>query len=243
MCQAYPKTPKNELKCKERTHGIGNRMQKYGSEIMSTDVVTEAISVYEYRVKPLYDIVSRVIDLLLSFISLVIALPIVLIAAIAIKFEDGGPVFYSQDRLGKDGRIFTIFKMRSMKIDAEANGIQWAETEDNRITKVGKFLRKTRIDEIPQLYNILIGHMKIIGPRPERPELAEEICVDLPQFANRLAVKPGLAGLAQVSGGYDLTPAEKLALDIEYIEQRGFLLDMKIILKTVGVVISGKGAR
>ena len=211
----------------------------------TTDVVTRANSAYEYRAKakPIYDVVSRMIDLVLSFVSLVIALPIALTAAIAIKFEDGGPVLYSQTRLGKDGETFTIYKMRSMRIDAEANGAQWTEAEDDRVTKVGRFIRKTRIDEIPQLYNILVGDMKIVGPRPERPELAEEFSVDLPEFSNRLAVKPGLAGLAQVSGGYNLTPAEKLVLDIEYIEQRGLLLDLKIILKTVWVVLSGDGAR
>ena len=212
---------------------------------MSVDAVTRANSFYELKVKnkPVYNAISRLFDILLSLVSLVIALPILLIAAIAIKLEDGGPVLYSQTRLGKDSKTFTIYKMRSMRIDAEANGAQWAQAEDDRITKVGKVIRKTRIDEIPQLYNILAGHMKIIGPRPERPELAEEFYIDLPEFVNRLAVKPGLTGLAQISGGYDLTPAEKLVLDVEYIENRGFLLDLKIILKTIGVVFSGDGAR
>jgi len=193
--------------------------------------------------KPVYDVISRLFDILSSFVSLVVALPIVLIAAIAIKIEDSGPVFYSQSRLGKDGKEFTIYKMRSMRVDAEANGAQWAEAEDDRITRVGRFIRKTRIDEIPQLYNILMGHMKVIGPRPERPEFAEEFCVYLPEFANRLAVKPGLTGLAQVSGGYDLMPAEKLALDLEYITYRGLRMDLKILLKTIWVVFSGNGAR
>ena len=212
---------------------------------MSTDVIVKEASVHELKLKnrPIYDIVSRLFDIILSFVSLVIALPIMLIAAIAIKLEDGGPVLYSQTRLGKNSQTFTIYKMRSMRIDAEANGAQWAQAQDDRITKVGKFIRKARIDEIPQLYNILIGHMKIIGPRPERPELAEAFYVDLPEFASRLAVKPGLTGLAQVSGGYDLTPAQKLVFDVAYIKHRGFWLDLKIIVKTVGIIFSGEGAR
>ena len=212
---------------------------------MSVNMATKTSPNYALKVKekPIYDVISRFFDILLSSVSLVFALPIILIVAIIIKLEDGGPIFYSQTRLGKDGKTFTIYKMRSMKIDSEVNGAQWAQAEDDRITKVGKFIRQARIDELPQLFNILLGHMKIIGPRPERPELAEEFYVDLPDFANRLAVKPGLTGLAQVKGGYDLTPAEKLVLDVEYIENRGFLLDLKIILQTVAVVFSGEGAR
>lgn len=212
---------------------------------MSVSVANKHTSAYELKIKnkPVYDVISRIFDVLLSVVSLIIGLPLMLIAAIMIKLEDGGPVFYTQTRLGKDSKTFVIYKMRSMRIDAEAHGAQWAQTDDDRITKVGKFIRKTRIDEIPQLYNIFMGHMKLIGPRPERPELAEEFYVELPEFANRLAVKPGLTGLAQVSGGYDLTPAEKLLLDVEYIEHRGLLLDVKIILKTVVTVFTGDGAR
>ena len=230
--------------------GVENRVEENNfiwSGIMSADGEIRMSLGYdldlEVKAKPVYDVVSRLFDILSSFFSLAIALPIALIAAIAIRVEDGGPVFYSQSRLGKDGKVFTIYKMRSMKVNAEANGAQWAVAEDERITKVGRFIRKTRIDEIPQLYNILLGHMKIIGPRPERPEFAEEFCADLPEFANRVAVGPGLTGLAQVSGGYDLTPAEKLALDLEYIENRGLWLDLKILLKTIWVVFSGNGAR
>ena len=202
-------------------------------------------SAYELRLKnkPVYEILSRFFDIVMSFLVLFVGLPFVLIAAVAIKIEDGGPVFYSQTRLGKNSRTFTIYKIRSMRIDAEANGAVWAMHEDHRITKVGKVIRKTRIDELPQLFNIFNGDMKIIGPRPERPELAEEFYLDLPEFVNRLAVKPGLTGLAQISGGYDLTPAEKLILDVEYIEKRGFVLDLKITLKTIAVVFTGEGAR
>lgn len=223
-------------KCENNLFGCGN---------MSADLMVGVDSVDRFKVKhkPVYSVISRLFDILSSLVSLVIGLPIVLVAAIAIKIEDGGPVLYSQVRLGKSGRVFTIYKMRSMRVDAEVNGARWAEIEDERITKVGKFIRKMRIDEIPQLYNVLVGHMKIIGPRPERPELAEEFYEKLPEFANRLVVKPGLTGWAQVSGGYDLSPVEKLVLDIEYIENRGFWLDLKILMKTIWVVFSGNGAR
>ena len=213
---------------------------------MSTNIAKGTNSAYELRVKrkPVYDVVSRLFDILLSFISLIIALPIVLIVAIAIKLEDGGPVLYSQIRMGKNGKKFTVYKMRSMRVDgAENRSLSETAINDSRITKVGKFIRVMRIDEIPQLINILVGQMKLIGPRPLVPEQIEEYSKELPEFINRLAVKPGLTGLAQVSGGNDLLPDEKLTLDVEYIEKRGFSLDLKIILKTVGVVLSGDGAR
>jgi len=205
----------------------------------------EENSEYEVKVKhkPVYDFISRVIDIYLSFLTLVLCSPILLLVAIAIKIEDRGPIFYTQKRLGKDGKIFTIYKMRSMRVDAEKSGAQWAQSDDDRITRVGKVIRKTRIDEIPQLLNIYTGDMKIIGPRPERPELAEEFYEELPEFANRLVIDPGLTGLAQVKGGYDLTPAEKLVLDMEYVEKRGLWLDLKIVFKTVGVLFKGDGAR
>ena len=197
----------------------------------------------EIENKPCYDFFITCTDKLMSLIGVVIALPILLIIALAIKMEDGGPVFYKQERLGKDGKVFWIYKLRSMRIDAEKNGAQWADKDDDRITTVGNFIRKTRLDEIPQLFNILVGDMKLIGPRPERPELANEFYEEIPEFVNRLAIKPGLTGWAQVNGGYDITPKEKVDLDVIYIEKRGLLLDLKIIFKTVAIVFSGDGAR
>lgn len=200
---------------------------------------------YSIKIKGkfIYELISGLIDKMMSLIALIIALPLILLIVLAIKLEDGGSILYSQTRLGKNGRLFKIYKFRSMQIDAEKNGAQWAQAKDNRTTKTGKFIRKTRLDEIPQLYNILIGDMKLIGPRPERPELAEKFYKALPEFVNRLAVKPGLTGWAQVNGGYDITPTEKLVFDIEYIENRGLFLDLKIILKTIKVVLTGDGAR
>jgi len=193
--------------------------------------------------KPVYEFISRFFDIFLTLISLVIALPIFLIAAIAIKLEDGGAVLYKQVRTGKNGQVFVIYKMRSMCVMGKETEFSETCVNDPRITKVGKFIRRTRIDEIPQLYNIFVGNMKIIGPRPLVPEQIDEILEYLPEFVNRLAVKPGLTGLAQVSGGNDLTPEEKLFLDVEYIENRGLIMDLKIVFKTVMTLFSGDGAR
>ncbi|HEK8946841.1 TPA: sugar transferase [Clostridioides difficile] len=191
----------------------------------------------------LFDLYQRIMDLVLSIIGLVIGLPLIAIFGIFIKIEDKGPITYKQERLGKCGRRFYIYKLRSMRTDAEKFGAQWAEKDDPRITKVGKFIRKTRIDEIPQLFNILKGDMGLIGPRPERPNFTVQFNEEIPGFINRLAIKPGLTGWAQVNGGYEITPEEKLKEDIYYIKNRSILLDFKILFKTVKVVLTGDGAR
>ena len=191
----------------------------------------------------IFDFYQRVLNIILSLIGLAIGIPLVIIFGIRIKIEDNGPITYKQERLGKGGKRFYIYKLRSMRTDAEKFGAQWAEKDDLRITKVGRFIRKTRIDEIPQLFNILKGDMSLIGPRPERPQFTEQFNREIPGFINRLAVKPGLTGWAQVNGGYDMTPAEKLVEDIYYIKNRSVLLDFKIIFKTVAVVLTGDGAR
>lgn len=191
----------------------------------------------------IFDFYQRVLNILLSIIGLAIGIPLIIIFGIWIKIEDNGPITYKQERLGKGGKRFYIYKLRSMRTDAEKFGAQWAEKDDPRITKVGRFIRKTRIDEIPQLFNILKGDMSLIGPRPERPQFTEQFNREIPGFINRLAVKPGLTGWAQVNGGYDMTPAEKLVEDIYYIKNRSVLLDFKIIFKTVAVVLTGDGAR
>ncbi|WP_095902654.1 sugar transferase [Clostridioides difficile] len=191
----------------------------------------------------LFDLYQRIMDLVLSIIGLVIGLPLIAIFGILIKIEDKGPITYKQERLGKCGRRFYIYKLRSMRTDAEKFGAQWAEKDDPRITKVGKFIRKTRIDEIPQLFNILKGDMGLIGPRPERPNFTVQFNEEIPGFINRLAIKPGLTGWAHVNGGYEITPEEKLKEDIYYIKNRSILLDFKILFKTVKVVLTGDGAR
>ena len=160
-----------------------------------------------------YDILKNCFEFILSFVLLIITLPICLIVCIAIYLELGVNPIYTQKRVGLNGRVFKIYKLRSMYIDAEKDGPRWASENDERVTKVGRIIRKTRIDELPQLVNILKGDMSIIGPRPERPELIKEFIKYLPDFNDRLLVKPGITGWAQVNGGYTLTPKEKLEFD------------------------------
>lgn len=190
-----------------------------------------------------FEFTKRVIDLIVSFIIAIISSPFMIIAAFFIKLEDGGPILYKQERVGLNEKKFFIYKLRSMRIDAEKYGAQWADKNDSRVTKIGKIIRLTRLDEIPQLYNVFKGDMSIIGPRPERPIFTEQFENEIPGFKNRLLVKPGLTGWAQVTGGYDMTPEEKFHADMYYIENRNLKLEFKILLKTVLVVLTGEGAR
>lgn len=193
--------------------------------------------------KRLYSIIKRMSDVILSIIGLIISLPILLIFSILIKLETPGPAFFIQERVGLNGRYFNLYKLRSMGVDAEKNGAQWATKNDPRVTKIGSFIRKTRIDEIPQLINVIKGDMSLIGPRPERPIFTAKFSEENPSFVDRLKVLPGVTGWAQVNGGYDVTPEEKLKLDLHYIENHNFLMDIKILLKTVAIVFTGNGAR
>ena len=182
-------------------------------------------------------IIKRAFDILLSALGCIVTSPIMLITALCIKLYDGGPVFYTQDRLTRDGKVFKVYKFRSMKTDAEKDGVaRLAGEHDDRITPVGRVIRKVRIDELPQLLNILKGDMSIVGPRPERPELAAENEKIMPEFRYRLKVKAGLTGYAQVLGKYNTTPYDKLRLDLMYIEQYSLLLDIKLILMTIKIL-------
>ncbi len=190
-----------------------------------------------------YLYLKRSYDIILATVGLIIAVPIVLLFTILIVMETPGSPFYVQERSGKNGKRFKMVKLRSMTIDAEKEGAKWAEVNDPRITHVGAFIRKTRIDELPQLVNILKGDMSIVGPRPERPFFTAKFNKEIKGFENRLLVKPGLTGLAQVSGGYDMSPSEKLKYDLAYIQNLTFSLEVKIILKTFKVILTGEGAR
>ncbi|MED5100984.1 exopolysaccharide biosynthesis polyprenyl glycosylphosphotransferase [Niallia circulans] len=190
-----------------------------------------------------YQVFKRMMDLFIASIGIVITLPLILLFAILIRIDSPGSPFYVQQRVGKNGECFRLIKLRSMRMDAEKDGEKWAEINDPRITKIGAFIRKTRIDELPQLFSVLKGDMSIIGPRPERPSFTEQFSKEIDGFSNRLLVKPGLTGLAQVNGGYDITPREKLTYDLQYINNVTFSLEMKILVKTIKVVLTGEGAR
>lgn len=191
----------------------------------------------------IYELCKRGFDILFCLTVLLFVTPIIIIFCIAIMIESPGSCIYTQKRVGKNMRCFTVYKLRSMYKNSEKQGAVWAEKEDDRVTKVGKIMRRNRIDEIPQLINILKNDMSLIGPRPERPEFVQKFIKEIPRYKERFKVKSGLTGLAQVEGGYELTPREKLIKDIYYIENKSFWLDFLIIIKTVVVVLTGKGAR
>ncbi len=190
-----------------------------------------------------YLFIKRFFDIFCSFIGICITIIPMLIIAIIVKIDSKGPAIYKQERSGLRGKSFNMYKFRSMRADAEKDGARWAEKEDDRITRVGKILRKFRIDELPQLFNVLFGHMTLVGPRPERPCFYEEFATYIDGFEQRLLVKPGVTGWAQVRGGYELLPEEKIIYDIEYMENRSVLMDIKCLFLTVMVVIKGDGSR
>lgn len=180
---------------------------------------------------------KRCMDVIISSLLFIAASPLMLLTALAVKLYDGGAVIYKQKRLTIDGREFYIFKFRSMRMDAEKDGIaRLASENDDRITPIGKIIRMTRLDELPQLLNVLKGDMSLVGPRPERPEIAREYETVLPQFKSRLKVKAGLTGYAQIYGKYNTTPYDKLKLDLTYIQNYSFVLDLKLILLTAKIL-------
>lgn len=182
----------------------------------------------------------------MGFLLLLLTWPIMLVTAILIKLDEGmkAPIFYFQERVGVDGESFNIVKFRSMRIDAEKNGAQMASENDDRTTKIGKFIRKYRVDELPQIYNVIRGDMGFVGPRPERPEFVQQLIKNIPYYNERHNVKPGLTGWAQLKYPYGATQEdslEKLKYDLYYIKHRSFLLDMLILIRTVEIVLFGKG--
>lgn len=192
-------------------------------------------------------LVKRVLDMAFASILFALSAPLMLLAAIVIKLESRGPVIFSQVRVGENGREFNIYKFRSMRQDAEArSGPVWAGAQDNRVTKVGRFIRKTRIDELPQLVNVLKGDMSFIGPRPERPFFVNKLKDEIPYYSMRTVVKPGLTGWAQIKYPYGATvedAVQKLQYDIYYIKNMSPLMDIMIFFSTIKVVLTGKGAR
>lgn len=195
--------------------------------------------------KSFYEKIKKIYDILFALILFSLALPFIPFIAIAIKLNSSGPVFFTQTRTGKAGKQFRVIKFRTMIADAEKSGPQWAAQNDSRITKLGKFLRKTRIDEIPQLINVIKGEMSLVGPRPERPEFFNQLAAEIPFYNERLLIKPGLTGWAQVVGpaygGSKDETLEKLQYDLYYIKNRSIGLDISILLKTIRIVLSRKG--
>ena len=216
--------------------------QESAEREQSSVAVTQK-KVYKANEKWSYLFIKRFFDILLSFgVGVVLLLPMAIVALV-IKLDSPGPALYKQERLSKNGKPFQIYKFRSMYVDAEKNGPQWAKWADPRCTKVGKVIRRWHIDELPQLINVLKGEMRIVGPRPEREYFYQEFEKDIPEYRVRLLVDQGLTCIGQVNGCYDLTPQERLAYDIEYIEKQSVWTDLKCILKTFSVIVNHRGAR
>ncbi|MBZ0200098.1 MAG: sugar transferase [Ignavibacteriaceae bacterium] len=216
--------------------GQARTMQLYGIPLI--DIMPELMPEWEKKLK-------RLMDILVSTIILILSFPLWFFTAIAIKSESKGPVFFSQERCGQNGSLFKMLKFRSMRHDAEKlTGPVWSQKDDPRITKVGKFIRKVRIDEIPQMINVLKGEMSLVGPRPERPFFVEKLAGEIPYYKRRLKVRPGVTGWAQVKHKYDETIEDvkiKLRYDLFYIENMSLRMDFKIIFRTIFVVLFGKG--
>ena len=190
--------------------------------------------------------VKRIFDIVCASILILLALPVMLVTAFLIVIESSGPVLYFQERVGLNGRLFNVVKFRSMRTDAEKDGQpRWASTTDDRVTRVGRVIRKIRVDELPQLFSVLSGAMSLVGPRPERPYFVDKLTQVIPYFAVRQSVKPGVTGWAQVRYHYGATvedATEKLQYDLYYVKNHSLFLDVMVLFETVGVVLMGKGA-
>lgn len=193
--------------------------------------------------KPVYQAVKRLFDVVVSALALLIlGIPMLLLMPV-IRADSPGPAIFRQERLGKGGKPFVIYKYRTMQMDAERDGPQWARAHDVRCTKLGRLLRRGHIDELPQLVNVLRGEMSLVGPRPERACFYQEFGRYIRGFSQRLQVTPGITGWAQINGGYELLPEEKILFDMEYIRHRSVMFDIRCLLGTVRVVFRHDGAR
>ena len=227
-----------------------NKGQEQGTENVAVILPYESDREYyiedlgEVKDKPLYAFVKRAFDILFAAVCLLLLAVPMLVIALIVKLSSPGKALYYQERLGRNGKRVYIIKFRTMREDAEADGVRWSEGDDDpRITPVGRVLRKTHLDELPQLWCILTGDMSVVGPRPERPEYYDRFEQYIHGFRERLKVKPGLTGLAQVRGGYYLKPEEKILYDVEYIKNRSLWLDLKVVLETVKVVFCCEGVK
>lgn len=241
------------LDCKLSGISIIDELTFYERESLKLDtrLISAGWMVYAngFQFTPIRDRLERIMDIVLSLMLLVVALPIMLLTALAIKLEEGirAPVFYSQERVGLNGKTFFLHKFRSMRTDAEKDGKAiWARENDDRVTRVGQFIRNTRIDELPQVLNVLRNQMSFVGPRPERPQFVDELAETIPFFKERHRVKPGLTGWAQLCYPYGASKEDseqKLQYDLYYIKNHGLFFDIYILVRTVEVVLLGKGVR
>lgn len=213
----------------------------------STEVIIPFEKTEEYYIDPVsverkiaYEVIKRCLDIILSMLALLILIIPMCLIAVAIKCTSKGAALYTQERLGKNGKTFKIIKFRSMIDDAEKNSIQWCEKDDPRVTRLGAYLRRYHIDELPQLWNIFVGDMSFVGPRPERECYYDAFETYIHGFHERLKVKPGLTGVAQVSGGSLMRPEEKIVYDIEYIKNRSIWLDFRVLCNTFLTVVTGR---
>lgn len=219
-CYCVPKISDVMIRSAERVHLMDTTLLLFRNMGLSAD----------------QQILKRLFDVVMSIVGIIVASPFMLVIALCIKLYDGGPVFFTQDRLTEGGKVFKVYKFRSMRVADESAEYIMTRKNDSRVTPVGKVIRNIHFDELPQLFNILKGDMSIVGPRPECPQLAEEYQQIIPQFHYRLKVKAGLTGYAQVYGKYNTTPYEKLKLDLHYIENYSFFLDLKLIILTVKIL-------
>jgi len=190
--------------------------------------------------------VKRCFDVMLAAVGVLLASPLMLLTALAVRLESAGPILYRQERVGENGRVFTLFKFRSMRVDAESGTPVWARANDDRVTRVGRLIRLTRLDELPQLWNVLRGDMSFVGPRPERPYFVQQLVAEIPFYMARHAVKPGVTGWAQVKYRYGASvedAMEKLRYDLYYIKHLSISFDLTIVADTVKVILTGKGAK
>ena len=247
-----PESRKGMVDVISQCQGMGVRFkivpelyEMFLSETDGEDV--NGLPLVEVMAPPIYganEVIKRLIDILVSSLSLLLLLPLILVIMILIKIGSKGPVLFAQERVGKDGKIFSLYKFRSMTRDAEKHtGPVLAKTDDRRITKWGRVLRRTRLDEIPQLINVLKGNMSLVGPRPERPFFVERFKRQIPGYVQRLQVRPGVTGLAQVHSRYDISARSKLRYDLLYVRRHSLFLDLEIILRTIWVILRRKGAR
>ena len=196
------------------------------------------------RNRAIYEFFKRIFDFVFASILLIISLPFWLIIGLIIKFTSSGPIFYKQTRIGKEGKSFKIIKFRSMIKDAEKDGAKWTKARDKRVTKIGRFMRKTRLDELPQFWNIIKGNMSFVGPRAERPEFHQKLKSNIPFYQERYLIKPGASGWAQIKYGYGSTikdSFEKVQYDLYYVKNCSFAFDLAIILKTINIILKGGG--